>query len=182
MLTRMKMFIVTLCLALVVVGIRGTAMAHDSKTNTLAGEVRHQLLTLPYYDVFDWLEAQVLPDNTVVLSGQVRQPIIKSDAESRIHKLEGVSKVVNEIEVLPLSMNDDAIRLHVYRSLYRFNSPLFQYSIQAVPPIHIIVKNGHVTLKGVVLNSMDRQLAYAAAAGVPGVFDVKNELTVEKNS
>ncbi len=137
---------------------------------------------LPYFGVFDWLEAEVLPDDTVVLRGQVSRPTIKSDAEARVRKLESVAKVVNEIEVLPLSQSDDGIRLAMYRAIFKYDSPLFKYAIRAVPPIHILVKNGRATLKGLVANDMDRQLAYIAARGVPGVFDVKNELQVEPKS
>jgi hyperosmotically inducible protein len=148
----------------------------------IADEVRHQLVTLPYYGVFDWLEAQVLPNDTVVLRGYVTRPTTKSDAENRVKRLESVAKVTNEIEVLPLSTVDDEIRLAAYRALFKNDSPLFQYALRAVPPIHIIVKNGNVTLKGIVATDLERQLAYTAANGVPGVFSVKNELQVEKSS
>ena len=142
-------------------------------------EVRHELATLPYYGVFDWLEFEVLPDNTVVLRGAVVRPTTRSDAEARVKQIDGVSKVVNEIEVLPLSPNDDRLRVSLYRALYNWNSPLFRYAHQAVPPIHIIVRNGRATLKGVVANKADAQLAYMRARGVPGLFDVQNELIVE---
>jgi len=148
-------------------------------TAKIVDEVRHQLVTLPYYGVFDWLEGEVLPDGTVVLRGEVTRPTTKSEAESRVKSLESVSKVENQIETLPVSPNDDQIRRQIYRELFNFDSPLFQYALRAVPPIHILVKNGHVTLKGIVMNDMDRQLAEMRARGVPNVFDVKNELTVE---
>jgi hyperosmotically inducible protein len=118
----------------------------------------------------------------VVLRGQVTHPTTKSDGETRVRNIEGVAKVDNQIEVLPLSPSDDEIRLATYRAIFNYSGPLMRYALQAVPPIHIIAKNGHVTLKGVVANEMDRQLAYTAALGVPGVFDVQNELTVEKTS
>jgi hyperosmotically inducible protein len=142
-------------------------------------EVRHELATLPYYGVFDWLEFQVMPDNTVVLRGQVVRPTTKSDAEARVKSIDGVSKVVNEIQVLPLSPNDDRLRVALYRTLYSWDSPLFRYATQAVPPIHIIVDHGRATLKGIVATKADAQLAYMRARGVPGLFDVKNELQVE---
>jgi hyperosmotically inducible periplasmic protein len=151
-------------------------------TALLADEVRHQLLMLPYYGVFDWLEAQVLPDDTVVLRGQVTRPTLKSDAESELKRLESIREIRNEIEVLPLSQMDDDIRLATYRSIFQDNSPLFQYSFRAVPPIHIVVKNGRVVLKGIVANAMHRELASMAARSVSGVFEVKNELQVEKVS
>jgi hyperosmotically inducible protein len=141
-------------------------------------EVRHELATLPYYGVFDWLEFQVQPDNTVILRGQVVRPTTKSEAEARVKDIDGVSKVVNEIQVLPLSPQDDRLRVALYRTIYSWNSPLFRYATQAVPPIHIIVDHGRATLKGVVASRGDANLAYIRARGVPGLFVVKNELLV----
>lgn len=142
-------------------------------------EVRHELATLPYYGVFDWLEFEVQPDKTVVLRGQVVRPTTKSDAEARVKDIDGVSKVVNEIRVLPLSPHDDRLRVALYRSIYNWNSPLFRYATQAVPPIHIIVERGRATLKGIVASRGDAQLAFIRARGVPGLFDVKSELQIE---
>ena len=142
-------------------------------------QVRHELVTLPYYGVFDWLQFEVRPDNTVVLRGEVVKPTTKSDAEARVKDVDGVSKVVNEIEILPLSPQDDRLRRAVYRKLYGYDSPLFRYAVQSIPSIHIIIRNGHATLKGVVANKGDAQLAYMRARSVPGLFDVKNELQVE---
>jgi hyperosmotically inducible periplasmic protein len=156
------------------------ANRNSRRIEALKEEVRHQLVTLPYYTVFDWLEAQVKPDGTVTLMGEVTRPTVKDDAEHRVKKLEAVSRVVDNIEVLPLSPMDDELRVALYRAIYRFDSPLFRYGTQSVPPIHIIVKNGHVTLRGVVLNESDSQLAYMAARGVPGTFEVKNELQIEQ--
>jgi hyperosmotically inducible periplasmic protein len=149
-------------------------------TAMIADEVRHQLVTLPWYGVFDWFEAEILPDDTVILRGQVTRPTLKSGAENRVKDIESVAKVVNEIEVLPVSGHDDDIRMAVYRELFNFNSPLFRYALRAVPPIHIIVKGGRVTLKGMVASPMDKHLAVMAARGVPGTFEVKDELVVEK--
>ena len=145
----------------------------------LVREVRHELVTLPYYGVFDWLQFEVQPDNTVVLRGQVVRPSTKSDAEANVKNLEGVSRVVNEIEVLPLSPQDDRSRRAVYRAIYSSNSPLFRYAVQSIPPIHIIVNRGRATLKGVVASKSDSQLAYIRARGVPGLFEVTNQLVVE---
>jgi len=152
------------------------------RMEALKEEVRHQLVTLPYYTVFDWLQAQVKPDGTVTLMGEVTRPTTKDDAESRVKKLEAASRVVNNIEVLPLSPMDDELRVALYRAIFRFDSPLFRYGTQSVPPIHIIVKNGRVTLKGTVLNQGDSQIAYMAARGVPGTFEVKNELQIEQQA
>lgn len=145
----------------------------------LIDEIRRELVTLPFYDVFDWLEGEVRPDGTVVLRGEVVHATLKSDAEARVKKIEDVSKVINEIEVLPVSPNDDRLRVALYQAIYNWNSPLFRYATRAVPPIHIIVKNGRVTLKGVVATEMDKQLAETAARGVPGIFEVNNQLRVE---
>jgi hyperosmotically inducible periplasmic protein len=147
---------------------------------TLADEVRHQLVMLPYYSVFDWLEANVTANGDVTLTGEVVKPTTKSDAEARVKNLESVNRVDNKIEVLPLSPNDDQLRIALYRAIFKFDSPLFRYGTAALPTIHIIVNNGHVRLKGIVASPEDGQLAYMAANGVPGVFEVKNELKLEK--
>jgi hyperosmotically inducible protein len=149
---------------------------------TLADEVRHQLVMLPYYSVFDWLEAKVDANGDVTLTGDVVKPTTKSDAEARVKNLESVTRIDNKIEVLPLSPSDDHLRIALYRAIFKFDSSLFRYGTAAVPSIHIIVNNGHVRLKGIVASSEDGQLAYMAANGVPGVFEVKNELQVEKAS
>ena len=152
------------------------------RMESLKEEVRHQLVTMPYYSVFDWLEADIKPDGTVTLNGQVTQPTIKNDALSRIKRLEGATRVVDKIEVLPLSNMDDQLRVALYRAIYNYDSPLFRYALQSVGPIHIIVNNGRVTLRGIVSSPMDKQLAYMAAQGVPGVFQVTNDLRVEESS
>jgi hyperosmotically inducible protein len=133
---------------------------------------------LPFYGVFDNLSYSVAPDGTVTLQGQVARPVLKSDAENAVKRIEGVEKVVNNIEVLPTSNNDDRIRRAVYRAIFG-NDVLSQYQLRAVPPIHIIVNNGHVTLEGVVSREMDKTVAGMQANGVPGVFSVTNNLRVE---
>jgi hyperosmotically inducible protein len=141
-------------------------------------EVRHELVMLPYYNVFDDLEYRVDPDGTVTLMGAAVDPTLKSDAERAVKRIEGVERVVNNIDVLPTSPNDDRIRRAVYRAIYG-NDVLAPYSLRAVPPIHIIVKNGHVILKGVVARAMDKQIAEMQAKSVPGVFSVEDDLQVE---
>ena len=121
-------------------------------------EVRHELVMLPYYGVFDTLSYKVDPDGTVTLLGAVSRPTLKSDAENVVKRIEGVTKVVNNIDVLPTSPNDDQIRRATYRAIFG-NAVLSQYQLRAVPPIHIIVKNGHVTLEGAVARQMDKQIA-----------------------
>jgi hyperosmotically inducible periplasmic protein len=143
----------------------------------LVQEVRHQLVLLPYYTVFDNLEYEV-EDSTVTLTGQVTQPVTKDNAEKAVKGIEGVTRVINQIQVLPLSPMDWQIRRAEFLAIYR--APGFEkYADQAVPPIHIIVDNGHVTLVGVVLNPMDKQIAYMRANSVPNVFSVTNDLRVE---
>ncbi len=144
--------------------------------SSIAREVRHELVMLPYYGVFDNLAYQV-DGHTVTLFGQVTRPTLKSDAENVVKKIEGVEKVINQIEVLPLSPDDDRIRMAEYRTIYGTPS-LDRYAIQAIPPIHIIVKNGQVTLVGVVASEADKNLAYVRANSVPGAFSVTNDLQV----
>jgi hyperosmotically inducible protein len=141
-------------------------------------EVHHELVLLPYYGVFDNLAYKVSPDGTVTLLGQVVRPTTKSDAENSIKRIEGVERVDNQIQVLPLSPNDDRIRRDAYRAIYG-NSTLSEYAMRAVPPIHIIVNNGHITLEGVVARQMDKQIAEMQAKQVPGAFSVTNNLQVE---
>jgi hyperosmotically inducible periplasmic protein len=143
----------------------------------LTKEVRHELLMLPWYSVFYNLAYQVDGDK-VTLYGQVTRPALKSDAETVVKKLDGGTQTVSNIEVLPLSPMDDQLRRSLYRSIYGY-AGLSRYSIQPVPSIHIIVKNGNVTLEGVVDNEMDKNLANMRANQVPNVFSVKNNLAVD---
>jgi hyperosmotically inducible periplasmic protein len=153
----------------------------DQKSlDRITHQVRVELVTLPFYGVFDNLAYKVDTDGTVTLLGQVARPTLKTDAERAVKRIEGVTNVVNNIEVLPTSMNDDRIRRAVYRAIYR-NSVLAPYQLRAVPPIHIIVKNGDVTLEGVVARQMDKQIAGMQANGVHGVFSVTNNLRVEED-
>jgi hyperosmotically inducible protein len=145
----------------------------------VAAAVRHELVTIPYYDVFDWLEAELLPDGQVVLRGEVVRPTTSGDAESRVRRIESVPGVINEIKVLPLSPGDNDLRVALYRAIYDWNSPLFRYAMRAMPPIHIVVENGRVTLKGAVASQFESQLAYTAARQVSGLFEVRNELHVD---
>lgn len=151
----------------------------DRERAALAREVRRELVTLPFYDVFDWLEGEVRSDGSVVLRGQVVRPATRSDAEARVKDLRGVARVVNEIEVLPVSPNDERLRFDLYRAIYKFDTPLFRYAARVNPPIHIIVRDGRAVLKGVVATESERDLADVAARGVPGLFEVTNELRAE---
>jgi len=153
----------------------------SAKTKTekrLQKEVRHELVTLPFYDVFDNFEYKI-NGGTVTLMGQVTQPNLKSDAEKAVKQIEGVDRVENRIEVLPLSPMDDQLRRAVYRAIYG-DPGLSRYSIQAIPSIHIIVRNGHVFLEGAAATEMDKNLAYLRANSVPGVFSVTNNLHIDR--
>jgi hyperosmotically inducible periplasmic protein len=151
---------------------RNDKKLHDN----IVKEVRHQLLLLPYYSVFDNLLFKVDGDK-VTLIGQVVRPTLKSDAENVVKSIEAVSSVDNQIEVLPVSAMDDQTRRAVFRAIYG-DTALSRYGMSALPSIHIIVKNGNVSLEGVVDSESDRNLANLKANGVPNVFSVTNNLTV----
>src|SRR5215472_10560289 len=173
--------------------------AGQEKLLRIAEEVRKQIVTLPQYGVFDNIHFGVSPDGTVVLRGEASRPVLKSSAENVVKRIEGVQKVDNQIEVLPASPNDDRIRAAVYQAIYSA-APLQKYTVNrrlrqmpsvaraaggitADPPtgfhaIHIIVRNGNVTLTGVVNNEADMAIAGIRASGVPGVFSVDNQLQV----
>ena len=140
-------------------------------------EVRHELVMLPYYGVFDNLTYRV-DGGTVTLMGQVTRPTLKSDAGNVVKGVEGVERVDNKIQVLPLSSMDDGLRIAEYRAIYG-HTGLDRYALQSVPPIHIIVDNGKATLEGVVANQGDKDMAGVRANGVSGVFTVTNNLRVE---
>lgn len=141
-------------------------------------EVRHELVMLPYYSVFDNLAYKVNPDGGVTLYGQVVNATLKSDAQNVVKKIEGVPRVDNQIQILPPSPFDDRIRRATLWAIYGENSPLFRYGWSSVAPIHIIVNGGHVTLEGVVDNQSDKNLAEIRAKQVPSVFSVTNNLVV----
>lgn len=142
-------------------------------------EVRHELLMLPYYGVFDNIAYKVEGD-TVTLLGQVVTPVLKSDAQNAIKRIEGVERVDNQIEILPPSPQDDRLRIALFRAIYRFPA-LQRYELGVQKPIRIIVKNGHVALEGVVDSEGDKNLAGMRANTVPGTFSVANNLRVLKS-
>jgi len=144
----------------------------------LAERVRHELAMLPYLSVFDDLSFRV-EDGTVTLFGQVTRPVLKSDAAGVVKHVEGVARVDNQIEVLPLSPMDNQIRAREYRAIFGYG-PLSRYRMGVIPSIHILVKNGNVTLKGLVSTETDKQLAFVRANGVPGVFAVDNQIQIDR--
>jgi hyperosmotically inducible protein len=148
-----------------------------SAQDRIVREVRHELVMLPYYGVFDNLTYRV-DGSSVTLMGQVTRPTLKSDAGTVVKGIEGVERVDNQILVLPLSPMDDGLRMATYRSIYG-HPGLDRYAMQAVPPIHIIMDNGKVTLEGVVGTQSDKDTAGIRANSVSGVFSVVNNLRVE---
>jgi hyperosmotically inducible protein len=175
---RLRLLTIAAIAALSVVPAMGQRSRGIEVTNPqLSRKIRHELVTLPYYGVFDNL-AYNINESTVTLYGQVVRPTTRSDAERRIRRLAGVSRVINNIKVLPLSGFDDNIRVATYRSLVR-TAGLFRYLQGANPSIHIVVDGGHITLEGVVSNKGDRTLANMAARQVSGAFSVTNNLRVE---
>jgi osmotically-inducible protein OsmY len=139
-------------------------------------EVRHELLMLPYFGVFDSISYKV-DGSTVTLLGEVVRPVTKSDAENAVKHIEGVEKVDNQIDVLPPSPMDDGLRMRLYRAIYGYPA-LEKYALGVQKPIRIIVKMGRVTLEGVVDNETDKNLAGVRANSVPGIFSVTNNLQV----
>jgi len=154
------------------------ASTQESARSDLQRRIRKELVTLPYYGVFDNLAYKVDGD-TVTLYGKVVRPTTRSEAERRVERLPGVRRVINNIEVLPLSSFDESLRRQTYRAISRTGG-LHRYLLGANPSIHIIVDRGHIELEGVVSSQGDAQLAYMAANGVSGAFSVTNKLRVER--
>jgi hyperosmotically inducible periplasmic protein len=175
----MKKFTTMILLVVLSVFAVLPTVAKNNTDYVLAEKVRHELVMLPYFGVFDNLSYK-LEDGKVILFGQVTRPTLKSDAARVVARIEGIEEVVNQIEVLPLSNFDNQIRIATYRAIYS-KPGLDRLALQSVPPIHIIVKNGTVTLEGVVLNEGDKTRAFLAANGVSNVFSVTNNLRTEKN-
>ena len=161
------------------VGTAPAATGPQRMQDRMTREVYHELVMLPELSIFDNLQYKV-DGNKVTLTGQVVNAVLKDSAEKVVKKIEGVESVNNQIEVLPPSSNDDRIRRQVARAIFN-DERLFHYSMGSVPPIHIIVKNGHVTLEGAVNSQTDKDQAGIRANGVPGVFSVENHLQVQKS-
>jgi hyperosmotically inducible protein len=160
----------------------GYAVTHAGagSHSRIENEVRRELVALPFYSLFDHFTFRV-EGGTVTLMGKVSRPTLKSSAENVVKRIEGVEKVANEIEVLPLSSSDDRLRFALYYAIYG-HTALQNLAMRAVPPIHIIVENGHVTLEGLVGKAMEKTIAGAQASGMFGVFSVTNNLRVEQES
>jgi hyperosmotically inducible protein len=155
------------------------APAEGQDLSRVEQQVRRELVTLPFYSVFDNMTFRV-DGSKVTLMGKVTRPVLKSDAEKAVQRIEGIQEVDNQIEVLPVSSNDDQIRAAAYRAIYG-HSTMTRYQVLAIPPIHIIVENGNITLEGVVATEAEKNIAGIEARSVNGAFSVKNNLQVEKN-
>jgi len=163
--------------ALLVNGAFAVTSYGATSEDSIRREVRHALITLPYYGVFDNLDYRV-NGSEVTLMGQVVNPVTPDDAANAVKQVPGVTKVINKIELLPVSPMDWGIRRAVYRAIYG-DPALQRYAFQAVPSIHIIVKNGSVTLVGAVATQMDKEVAGVRANSVPGIFAVTNNLMLD---
>jgi hyperosmotically inducible protein len=198
--------VAALGLTMMLVGSAPTASAQAQGKSTIE-EIRKELLQLPYYGVFDFI-AFSYDKGTVTLLGYAYHPTLKKDAERAVKRVAGVDQVIDKIEELPVSLNDDEIRWRTYYAIY--GDPfLSRYAPGAAMlwghrhpfgpgfhplgpgpfpgmepagdyPIHIIVKNGRTQLLGVVDNESDKTVAGMKAREVPGTFAVQNDLMVEK--
>lgn len=174
-----RVLVAVVCLFSVMACMAAAQNATSNKSeDRIVREVRHELLMLPYYGVFDSIAYKV-NGGTVTLLGAVVRPSLKSDAENSIKHIEGVDRIDNQIEVLPPSSQDDALRIALFRAIYQYPS-LQKYELGVQKPIRIIVKNGRVTLEGVVDSEADKNVAGVRANSVPGIFQVTNNLQVEK--
>jgi hyperosmotically inducible protein len=141
-------------------------------------DVRQAIDSLAYYGVFDDLDFTVDDAGAVTLTGQVMQYYVRNSAVSAVKAVAGVTRVNDKIEVLPLSPFDNGIRIRAYNAIFGYPA-LSRYAINARPPIRILVKNGNVTLAGVVNNELDRQLAFNRIRALPGALSVTNELRLD---
>ena len=178
----MKVRTLALCVGMMVSAFSFSvqnAGASERGTERLDKQVKHELNMLPYVNAFDYLTFTVDADNNVTLSGEVTNPVVKSDAGNVVKRIEGVEHVNNQIQVLPVSPMDDGLRVRLFRTIYGYPT-LQKYALGVNKSIRIIVDRGHVTLMGVVDSEMDRNIAGMRANGVPGIFSVDNQLRVVK--
>jgi hyperosmotically inducible protein len=174
-----------IAMSILLLGFAGVGAASTAATNpagsskqtlSLTEQVRFKLITLDYLSVFDNVGFTLEGTDTVVLTGSVTRPTLKPDAEAAV-RIPGIAEVVNNIEVLPLSPTDDAIRMRAYRAIYS-REGFEKYAFRALLPIRIIVKNGNITLEGMVGSRLDKTLAETAARSVPGAFSVTDNLRI----
>ncbi len=167
---------ITTFVALLTISVFG--QVSERGTQRIIKEVRHEILMLPFFEVFDNISFRV-DGYKVTLLGQVSRPSLKKDAESAVRSIEGIEAVDNQIEILPVSPSDDRLRVRLYRAIYGYPA-LQRYAMPVIKPIRIIVKNGNVTLEGVVDSEGDKNIANIRARGVSGSFSVNNNLVVSK--
>jgi hyperosmotically inducible protein len=161
---------------LVVLGLAGPAAAQTENLQ-LFRAVQREVLRYPFFTIFDSVQAQV-HDGAVVLTGKVTMPFKREALEKRVGRVDGVARVENRIDVLPVSQFDDDLRFRIARAIY--SNPSFRpFAMMANPPIHVIVERGRVTLEGVVLNDVDRMIAQSIAAPFLS-FELRNELKTER--
>jgi len=172
----MSRFILSTLLTL---GLAGPAWAADPNNLAVFNDVSKTVQRYSFFTIFDSVHASVA-DGVVTLSGKVTMPYKASDIEKRVAKVDGVTQVVNDLEVLPVSMFDNQLRVRIARAIYS-NSALSNYGLGPNPSIHIIVDRGHVTLDGVVMNNMDRQIA-RTIVGSFSTFGIKNELKTDEEA
>ncbi len=171
----------TLVVAVVLLAVPGFAAqgTPSSVANpNLERDVRHAINTLAYYGVFDDLSFTIDDSGAVTLSGQVMQYNVHNSAINAVKNVAGVTRVNDNIEVLPLSPFDNGIRIRAYNAIFGYPA-LSRYAINARPPIHIVVKNGNITLAGVVNNELDRKLVYSRIRSLPGAFTITNDLRLD---
>jgi hyperosmotically inducible periplasmic protein len=172
----MSLFVLSFALAPSMIAQTEAGQSVSPSEARIQKEVRHELLMLPYFNVFDYIAYQVKGD-TVTLQGEVTRPSLKSDAENVVKRIEGVQQVINNIEILPPSPMDDQLRLALYRAIYGYPA-LEKYALGVQKPIRIIVRNGRVTLEGLIDSETDKNLVTVRANSVPGIFSVTNNLRV----
>lgn len=177
---KLRNIVVAIAVSALALAMAAPSAKAEEGTLRIEKQVRHELNMLPYVNVFDYLAYTVDDNGKVTLTGEVTDPVLKSDAANVVKRIEGVEQVENKIQVLPVSFMDDGLRVRLFRTIYGYPT-LQKYALGVQKPIRIIVNGGHVTLVGVVDNEMDKNLAGIRANGVPGIFSVDNQLKVVKS-
>lgn len=177
---KMKAWLLALALVSSLGFAAKSATASEVETARIEKQVSHELNMLPYVNVFDYMAFNVDANGTVTLTGEVTDPVLKSQAANLVKRIEGVEQVNNQIQVLPVSFMDDGLRIRLFRTIYGYPA-LQKYGVGLNKSIRIIVANGRVTLVGIVDNQTDKNIAGIRANGVPGVFAVNNQLQVARS-
>jgi hyperosmotically inducible periplasmic protein len=170
--------LLTAAVLLAIPALASQAPANPVANPNLEKDVRHAINSLPYYGVFDDLSFSIDDKGVVTLSGEVMQYYVRNSAVGAVRAIPGVTRVNDQIEVLPLSPFDNTIRIQAYNAIFGYPA-LSRYAINSRPPIHIVVKNGNITLAGVVNNELDRKLVYNRIRALPNAFSVTNDLRLD---